>query len=66
MKKQSHSFDFNYNFENKDEQYLSDCLSMSPEERFLRGIELSEWSIKLCKNIKEKLDKRSIKIYTLK
>ena len=59
------SFDFTSGVENKDEQYLLDCLKMTPKERFVKGIELSEWSMKLCKNIDEALAKRHVNAYTL-
>jgi hypothetical protein len=66
MENPNNPFDFNSSIENKDERYLLSCLKMSSKERFLKGIELSEWSIKLCRNIDEELAKRSTNSYPLK
>jgi len=66
MEGQIISFDFTSGIENKDEQYLLHCLKMTPKERFIKGIELSEWAMNLCKNIDQELAKRSINSYILK
>lgn len=45
--------------------YLIFCNSLSPEERFLLGIQLSEWAILLNKHIDKEIKERLSKCYCL-
>ena len=46
-------------------EYLIYCDSMSPEERFLKGIELSQWSSMINKYFEEEFKKRLENVYVL-
>ena len=50
----------------QDLEYLIECHSMTPKERFLKGIELSEWSMLINKNHKAELKNRLKNTFVLK